>query len=397
MLNDKHETMETLIATPMSGQQTDKLNEVTTANFDRKLERGLPTATAALEAMEAEGKIMKDFIAPVGNKLRAKSQKQVISFSANGTVKLHVDKDGGLTYDIHKHALGQLAAKLKIPTTYLRSLVNGDGETRQLAQRILNDHNQWTDRSRMLLRVVGDELRGVLSDSYKRLDSPLILKAFVEQAYAQGAVMVDGLHTDTKTFLEVIKPTLLEIPTEKNGTIKAAFGARASSSDFGDGALMMQSYVMNAVCANGMTRENVMHNIHLGAKLHDNLIFSERTYKYDSKTKASAIKDATKNCFSDEIIRARAFEIQDASVVEVDIEREANNLGKRSGVTQDDVVEIKNIMMQNRPDDGVQGEATLWKWVNGITAHARNLEDGRKGRELESIAGDLMNRVKAKK
>lgn len=49
--------------------------------------------------------------------------------------------------------------------------------------------------------------------------------------------------------------------------------------------------------------------------------------------------------------------------------------------------------MANRPDDGVTGESTLWKLVQGITAHSRELEP-RRQRDLQEIAGDLMNRVK---
>ena len=54
---------------------------------------------------------------------------------------------------------------------------------------------------------------------------------------------------------------------------------------------------------------------------------------------------------------------------------------------------VEKLLMANRPDDGITGESTLWKLVQGITAHSRELEP-RRSRDLQEIAGDLMNRVK---
>lgn len=53
----------------------------------------------------------------------------------------------------------------------------------------------------------------------------------------------------------------------------------------------------------------------------------------------------------------------------------------------------ERVLMANKIDDGVTGESTLWKLVQGITAHSRELEP-RRQRDLQEIAGDLMNRVK---
>jgi hypothetical protein len=48
--------------------------------------------------------------------------------------------------------------------------------------------------------------------------------------------------------------------------------------------------------------------------------------------------------------------------------------------------------MRSAVDDGMAGESTLWKLTQGITAFARESEN-RRGRELQAIAGDLMNRI----
>ena len=54
---------------------------------------------------------------------------------------------------------------------------------------------------------------------------------------------------------------------------------------------------------------------------------------------------------------------------------------------------VRKLLMNNNPDDGVTGGATLWKLTQGITAFAREQQPER-CRELHEISGQLMNRVK---
>lgn len=146
-----------------------------------------------------------------------------------------------------------------------------------------------------------------------------------------------------------------------------------------------------AQCAIG---DSVMRQVHLGGRLPDNIALSNRTYALDTKTQASAIRDLTKGIFSKPAITRRALEIQGASAMEIDMEKELKNLSK-GRMSKDEVKGVERIIMASKPDDGVTGESTLWKLVQGITAQARELEP-RRQRDLQEIAGDLMNRVKIK-
>ena len=84
-------------------------------------------------------------------------------------------------------------------------------------------------------------------------------------------------------------------------------GARFSTSDYGDGAVDMRAYLLNGVCLNGMVRESLMKQVHLGTRLPDNLQLSERTYALETETTVSATKDFTKNLYSrDNIMRQAA-------------------------------------------------------------------------------------------
>lgn len=198
---------------------------------------------------------------------------------------------------------------------------------------------------------------------------------------------------DTKVWAETILPQPIIVPTAKNGDVVIFAGARFSTSDYGDGAVDMRAFLLNGACLNGMVRESVMKQVHLGSKLPDTLALSRETYELDTRTTVSAVRDLTKGLFSRENLEQKAYEIQGASEIEVDPEKEITKLTKSGLLLKQEGKEVEKILMKNDPDDGVQGAATLWKLTQAITAHARELSPER-SRELHEISGNLMNRVK---
>jgi hypothetical protein len=59
---------------------------------------------------------------------------------------------------------------------------------------------------RLLLRSVQDEVRGVLSDMYRRLDSRPILDAFAGACREIGVVPVEGVGGDLRFCLRAVLP-----------------------------------------------------------------------------------------------------------------------------------------------------------------------------------------------
>nr|UVY38957.1 MAG: protein of unknown function DUF932 [Bacteriophage sp.] len=366
------------------------LNEVVMNKVQRMIDGKAVGVRATMERLVNEGKIAQDYIAPIGVNLKINDHSPVITFSANGSLRMDMP-DGQFT--LHDNAIGQLADRMGIPQRYLRGLASGEPWAKQLAATLLNEHSGWTQRSRVLVRTVGKQVRGVLSDSYRRLNSVEILTAFVQEAADQGAVISDAYMNDTKIWAETILPTPLTVPTAKNGDVVIFAGARFSTSDYGDGAVDMRAFLLNGACLNGMVRESVMKQVHLGSKLPDNLQLSQQTYELDTKTTVSAVRDLTKGLFSKDNLMKKAIEIQGASEMEVDFEHELKRLTRDGGLLKQEGKEVEKILMRNDPDDGVQGGATLWKLTQAITAHARELSPER-SRELHELSGQLLNRVK---
>lgn len=328
------------------------LNEVVMNKVQRMIDGKAVGVQATMERLINEGKIAQDYIAPIGINLKAKEHAPVVTFSGNSRLMMNLP-DGQFT--MHDNAIYQVAERMGIPSRYLRSLAQGEPWAILLAAHLLNQHSEWTQRSRVLVRTVGSQVRGVLSDSYRRLNSVEILTAFVQEAAGQGAVISDAYMNDTKVWAETILPTPITVPTAKNGDVIIFAGARFSTSDYGDGAVDMRAFLLNGACLNGMVRESVMKQVHLGSKLPDNLALSDETYRLDTQTTVSAVKDLTKGLFSRDNLMQRAIEIQGASEIEVDFNHELKRLTKDGGLLKTEGKEVEKILMRNNPDDGVQG------------------------------------------
>lgn len=351
------------------------LNEVVINKVQRMIDGKAVGVQQTMDRLINEGKIAQDFIAPLGVNLKRNDHSPVITFDGQGSSLMMNMPEG--QFSLHSNAVGQLADRMGVPQRYLRTLANGGEWERNLAATILNQHSDNTQRSRVLIRAVGMEVRGVLSDSYRRLNSVQILTAFIEEAAGQGAVISDAYMNDTKVWAETILPQPIVIPTAKNG----------------DGAVDMRAFMLNGACLNGMVRESVMKQVHLGSKLPDSLALSQRTYELDTKTTVSAVRDLTRGLFSVDNIREKAYEIQGASEMEVDLEKEVKKLTSSGALLKAEGQEVEKLLMKNDPDDGVQGASTLWKLTQAITAHARVVTPER-SRELHEISGHLLNRVK---
>jgi hypothetical protein len=338
-----------------------------------------------IDKIEKEYKESKDFLAPLG-------KDGLLKFHSNGSLKM---QSGEESLRLHSHAVGQAGERLGIPTGYIKKLATGPQWQRDLAADILNEHAEYTDRKKVLVRAVGDEVRGILSDQYRRLDTFSIYSNFFNECHKKGAQIVSAHIDATRTYCETIYPEVIAIPTEKNGTVHMVFGLRISNSDFGDGALQLQSYSMQVVCLNGMTRNNMLRQVHLGRRLPDDLSLSEETYRLDTQTQASLIGDLVKASFDIDNIEKQARTIQLASERVVDITKELNGL-KSGGLYKNEIEKIESKLMANRPEDGVQGEGTLWKLSQAVTAVARDHESKRRQREIEDISGKLFDRLKIK-
>lgn len=395
----------------MERTKQQNLNALVEKRIAEKLAKGKDNVQIATSRLMDEYQIAKDFIFDVGTE--KKGIEKAINFKPDPSGAVgstfyiprrddegHLIKRNGATiidpvdYRIHTNALRQVTQRLGIPGAYITDLLYGQEWQRTLGYEIMNTHNGWTDRNRMLVRSVGKEVRAFLSDQYRRLDSEMIFSTHIDAIHSAGGKLSDGYMSDTRMLIESIYPKPIEIVTEMNGIIMIAFGTRLISSDYGHGALDLRSFILQGVCLNGLVRESVLREIHLGAKLPDNLALSQRTYQLDSMTTASAVKDLTSNLYSSDVIKDRMLEIKAATEITVDANQMLTDLRGLNKLMKGECDEIGKILMRNNPRDGVQGESTLWKLSQGITAYANSEDVDQERRiDLQEIAGELFKKV----
>lgn len=369
------------------------LNEVTERKVRRMIDNRAATVKNTIGRMIYESERAQDFTAAIGKVQHENGSCPDIYFNQRGNRLLLQTRDQ--EFLLHNHAVGQLADKIGVPAKYLRELSQGPQWQQELAVTILNKHTDWNNRSRLLIRAVGDEVRGILSVNYRRLHSVQILTAFLQEAEKQNAAVCDALMTDTRIYVETILPTPVCIPTVKNGDVAIYIGARFSTSDYGDGSLDIRTFFMNGVCLNGMVSERVMREIHLGGRLPENILFSDETYRKDTEAVKSMVRDLTGNLYSPQNINLIAEKIQCASGIDADFDAELGKLVKVGKLQKPESEGIRKLLMNNDPADGLAGESTLWKLTQAITAHGREMEEARK-RELHELSGELMARAFAK-
>lgn len=341
-----------------------------------------------IERIARDNELMRDYIANLG-------AINELDFMPDDELKGLVVKFAGNSnqiYKLHPHAAEQAGEKLGIPAGFIRDLATSTEKWKySLAARMLWDFTDHSERQRVLIRIVGNEIRGILSDHYKRISSPMIINAYWDALKNIGAEIYRSHYDGLRSYLEAISPEVIDVPTKLNGVLHIAIGSRLSISDFGLGAVDFRSFIMQVVCLNGLTSERLYREIHLGKRLPDDIQLSENTYRKDSEFTASLITDFVKNIYDPGYIEKSLAGIQDAASIPIDLDSEIRQLPK-VGMMQNEIDRLKEKLIKSDPDDGLSGQLSAWKFSQAISAVARDHENENRKRELEDIAGHLLNR-----
>ena len=350
---------------------------------DQRIQAGKARAAIALKQIQDDSASLTDhfgFLGKQGN----------FNFHSNGVFSTNVD---GNKFDINEHAIAQAGTKLGVPTRYIKDLAHGQKWERDLAANILNEHSQYSDRNKVLVRSVNGQIRGLLSENYRRLNTSGIYAQFLDATNSQGAIVVDAHLNEQKSYLETLIPQMFEIVTPNNGIVHVLFGARISNSDFGAGSLEVRTFMLQAVCTNGMVRDTALKQVHRGSKIDDMLLASQRTVDLDTQAQASFVNDMVTDLLSAASIKKQINSIQETSAKTIDLDKELKLLPK-AGMMKGEVDLVGRMLMENNPNDGVQGIGTAWKMSQAITALARDTKNESRRRDLEEIGGTFLTKIK---
>ena len=301
--------------------------------------------------------------------------------SEEGTLCLETP---GFDAVMHEHAADQAIARLG--GTKRISQWAFEPDTAEEFTGILNKKLKRQGSKRYLTRSVKGEVRGFMSDRYRRLDVRPLVEALVSTSVkTYDAVPIAACALDTSFHMKMVLPHIFEpIPNEVG-----IFGLTFRNSDFGAGRLYIKGFFNRLWCTNLAMCEDGISQVHLGRVLSDDIAFSQRTYELDTMTMASAIGDVVKHIFSSENINRRMALIQQAYAEQsdVDLGKVLKGLVKSSKLYQNESEKVKEAF--NSPDvEMLPPGQNRWRLSNAISLIAQQTKPDRQ-LELEEVAGEV--------
>lgn len=307
---------------------------------------------------------------------------------------------------LHRHALNQLAAKVRLPMTDVNFLLKDSGTDELFWQRELLAHNfnerfhkmKFIERggrpSAFLCRIVGNQLRGFLSRSFNRhLASRPLLAAYIEACQLVGAQPVEAIASDVRLSLKCFKPLVFEpVPNEF-----ISVGVDWSNSDFGSGKLMVSLIILRVSSGTAVTLSDEFAKVHLGSVIEDSDIeMSEETAAKEVDTQASAIKDAVTKLLGQEYVDRLLRAIELAQAEEITWAKLKGKL--KDFLYKDELATVETLLSNDMTVDlppvglGKDGKPlpTRWWASNIVSMIASKTGDDDRKIELQRQAGKLL-------
>lgn len=198
-----------------------------------------------------------------------------------------------------------------------------------------------------------------------------------------GALPFNGYVTDTKVCIQAIVPDVFEaIPGEV-----IAFVMSLENSDFGNGALSLRVGALRIWCDNLAIFTEDMRQIHLGRRLDENILFSQRTYELDTRTTVSALDDIVNAQLNREGIQKRMGLLAVNAAKAVDPQQAMKMLRDALGVG-----EAQKIIDAYKGADieMIPAGNNAWRLSNAISWVGGQEPDAEKKLELMKLAGCVL-------
>jgi hypothetical protein len=352
-----------------------------TRRFEQTIAEGKVNAQAVLEQLDREYETRED-------RILATERMEFVPVG-NGVEVLLQTKEGEVQESIHNHAFGQFCGRAKMPLKYARHLEemareSKDGWASELLAHNLNKlYKEGPGRgNRYLTRSVDQQVRGVLSDRYRRLDSRPLLGAFLGVALQQySAVPTRAYGLDTKTALRVILPRVF-MPIESQPMM---YGLEWSNSDYGHGGHTIRAFIHQPFCTNECTKDDVLRQIHRGRQLDEDFSYSHETYQLDQKASVSALRDTIKGLLAPAAVEKTFETIKTAHEEKVDPKKIPQML---KALRKSEVEQVVEEFAGGDFENMSPGQ-NKWRLSNAISFVATKTEDRYRALELERMSGKV--------
>lgn len=338
--------------------------------MEKVVEEGRQDVATALESIQREFVIRRDLV--------VKNDKIAIAFNGAGAMTIKTpDRDFLAT----EHSEGQAFSHYGVPRAFADKLISWK-MTPLLERNFAEIGSTRFGSNGVMLRTVGDQVKGWLSPSFRRIDASPVLGSFVEGAVKAGMVPIRGFNTDYRYQLRFAFPDVI-VPRgiDSEATL---FGASLTTGDYGGSAFKAELFLMRLICLNGMIGTQVFRHIHVGSRFtssDDVAILSNETQRLDVRTMSSAVRDMIRALPAQrETIGKRiddAFE-KEPSRAAWDAVRKATDKGTFE--------EIEKAYNSKADVSLLPEEKSSWRLANAISLIAQGQEKADKRIDLEALA-----------
>lgn len=303
---------------------------------------------------------------------------------------------------VHQHALGQLSDLFGIHRSYVGKLNvdSVDSWRRNLLSLNFNEllrHQVFVNRkkqsAKFLHRLVGNELRAVLTQSYNRhLVSVAVLQPFLQVAKEVGLGPAKATITDMRVHLQCYLPYAFEpIPGEF-----VALGTSWSNSDFGQGKLKISHTVLRLNGMGNLVTDDAFSRMHLTSVVEDtDMVIDDEVARKELEAVSAATKSAVREAMKPEQVKKILDAIAAAHEEKIPWPKLKDKLGKflskKNVGTIEDMLEDR---IEELPSvlDGKDGHpiVTRW-WAAAVLAHlAEKQTDATESMEFKQAAGQFL-------
>lgn len=336
-----------------------------------KAGKSIVELAAELERQQAA---KKDYIADTRRlKLEIDSSDKMVLQGVNG----------GMPVRSTAHA--QFANSLNIPKPYYDRMLT------QAPDLLAINVNAWLERqpAKKLIRTLDNEVRAVLSDSYRPLDNHELAEAVLPQLFELQTNIVSSEITESRFYLKAVTEKV-QGEVAKGDMIQA--GLMISNSEIGHGSLRVQALDYRLVCLNGMIRETAVRQAHLGrgARGGDAIedareYFKAETRLADDRAFFLKVRDAVGGMFDPVKFNNRIAQYREATEKQItgEVEQVIEVTAKRFGFGE---TERSSILKHFIRGDMMNA----WGLANAVTRAAQDVESYDRSQEMEKLGGDII-------
>jgi len=286
-------------------------------------------------------------------------------------------------FRIHPFAFGQICNRVRLPRSYAQGLLDeGAPWATELLAHTLNKLFEMRGSGRtFLLRCVDGQIRGFLSNAYKRVDSIYLIDKFSAYANTVGAEPYDAFLTPLRVAVQAVLPTTWSVAGHE-----LRVGVILRNSEFGAGHAEIRLCLTNQYNWSLISRRGVK-KAHHGKRLSEDESDNERLKMESSKRIAEEMKDHIFRYLEQDNLNAVMTEVALSAEDTINVDKVADLL-KELALDDSELKTALDAFTTDRAD--LPKGFTRFRMANTLAWLADRTQDPERKLELMNLAGSVL-------